>query len=493
MIEKIKDFFGRLFRSLRAGMLIAIILGTALGVITYFIVRDSVNNWVENEYNSRESREERYENYISDLQTFIVTNAVSSNDTKQITRWARGNRNVYVFLYKDNQLFYDDLQGDADKDDSFADNPPAGDEGDAEEDKGNEGSGSQEGTIGGITVDYPTREEIIALAEKNGQRPIDFTDGTLFVSLVDFTEYIYYDVANIASLVSAFVVLVIVLMLYFTRLTSNISRLAQDVSLVYEKDMNTEIRVQKGDNEFSKLTRNVEEMRTTMLSSLEKEKEALTANSELITSMSHDIRTPLTVLLGYLDIMKSYSDDSVMQEYLKASEGTALKLKELSDDLFNYFLVFGDNNVKAEFSHYGAKTLFDQLLSEHVLLLGERSYKVSVHMGKMITDNIKVSTDAPKLARIIDNLFSNIYKYADEKKPVAVAIGVRGQRVSLVIKNFVGDRKDQAESNKIGLKTCKKLSELLDIRFEYGTVGIIGSRSFYAKLELPIAEKESEG
>jgi signal transduction histidine kinase len=281
-------------------------------------------------------------------------------------------------------------------------------------------------------------------------------------------------------------------MLYFHNITSKISRLAQDVSTVYEVDMNTQIRTGKGNDELSGLTRNVERMRSTMLESLENEKAALNANSELITSMSHDIRTPLTVLLGYIDIMKTRECDDVMKEYLRASESTAMRLKELSDDLFRYFLVFG-GDLTPELADYDVKTLMDQLLTEHILLLGERGYKVSLHTSKSLCEGLAVTTDAPKLMRVVDNLFSNIYKYADIERPITVAAGMTAAgKVRVAIKNFVGEGTDIKESNRIGLKTCKKLCDALGAGFEYTVDTRKGADTFTAIIDLPVAREVSE-
>ena len=508
MIKHIRVIWKKYVHSLRAGMLTAIVASMLLGVAVYLVIHAAFTNWVDTVYNSQAEREERYGSYLADLESYVEKNAISSEDTAEITRWVRSNRNVYVFLYKDNLLFYDSIIENEKPDaPDTPDAPDGGTEdepGDGTDEAPDDGEGGTEqpddptrpGTDsrpnGGITIDYPTREEIIQSAEKNGLVPLDFEDGTLFVSLVDFTEYIYYDIGNIASLAAAFITVAIVLMLYFHNITEKISRLAHDVSRVYEVDMNTQIRTGKGDDELSELTRNVERMRSTMLTSLQSEKEAISANAELITSMSHDIRTPLTVLLGYIDIMKTRESDEVMQEYLKASESTAMRLKELSDDLFRYFLVFG-GDLEPELAEYDVQTLMDQLLTEHVLLLGERGYRVSCHLSKNLTPDMTVSTDAPKLMRVIDNLFSNIYKYADKEQPITVAAGltVHG-RLTVAIRNFTVTPSGEAESNRIGLKTCKKLCDALGAGFEctYGTQG--GKETFTVTVELPTV-KRSEG
>ena len=94
MIKKIKSYFKNNISSLRAGMLFAIVVAIAVGVAIYFIVQAGIVNWVDNEYNSKESRESRYEGYISALQKYITDNEISSEDTSSITRWVRSNQNI---------------------------------------------------------------------------------------------------------------------------------------------------------------------------------------------------------------------------------------------------------------------------------------------------------------------------------------------------------------------------------------------------------------
>ena len=517
MIKLLDKLWEKLFKSLRVGMfvaiLIAIILATACGLLSNTIFK----NWIDNEYASDEARAERYQDYVSDLQSFVDKNALSSRDTSDILNWVSQNRNIYLFIYKNDVLFFDsslpkpnpdvndtldseagdgENSGEDKADDSVTDTEGSDDasgasdgensedveskdetEGDTDKDNGNLG--------GGITVQYPTREEIIQIAKNNGQMPLEMSDGSLLVSIADFTEYIYYDVANIVSIALGVLVLTLVLMLYFQNIITKISTLAKDVSNVYEVDMNSPIRTRKGNDELAKLTRNVEEMRSSMMLSLEKEKEAINANTELITSMSHDIRTPLTVLLGYLDIMKSSTDDEYMKEYIKASEVTAMRLKNLSDDMFRYFLVFG-GDINVELAEYSAKTLFNQLFSEHALLLSEKGYSVEWYGIEKVDTGAYVCTDAPKLMRVVDNVFSNIYKYADKDEKIAISFVRNEKSISVQVSNKISKYTNEVESNGVGLKTCKKLCEAMGARFEYTSV-TESCDVFDVKIDLPIA------
>ena len=469
------------------GMFAAIIFSVVLGAGSALLTNTLFNSWINNKYNSEESRNERYKEYIADLQTFVVKNDLSSNDTDKILDWVADNRNIYLFIYKDEDLLFDGTKTEIDKppvaddntgssdseeggktDDESGDGIAEGEDKENDTDNKENSSGKEnESVSGGITIDYPTRDEILAAAKERGQIPLTMSDGDLLVSLADFTQYIYYDAANIVSIGVGVLILTIVLMLYFQNILTKISTLAKDVTNVYKVDMNTPIRTRKGNNELAELTRNVEEMRSSMMLSLEKEKEAINANTELITSMSHDIRTPLTVLLGYLDVMKNATDDAGMVEYIKASEVTAMRLKELSDDMFRYFLVFGGGEINADIVEYSAKTLVDQLLSEHILLLNEKGYTIRLCDTEKIDKKVSVFTDAPKIMRVVDNIFSNIYKYADIEKDITIKIFSEGDYLLISVSNYISKNADEAESNGVGLKTCKKLCEAIGARFEY--------------------------
>jgi signal transduction histidine kinase len=183
--------------------------------------------------------------------------------------------------------------------------------------------------------------------------------------------------------------------------------------------------------------------------------------------MSHDIRTPLTVLMGYVDIMKSDLPPEEMHEYVLASEKTVHRLKQLSDDMFKYFRAFGKGAEGITMEEYDAATLFEQLLTEHVLLLSESGYDVKYDISELLEGNYIVRTDAPHMTRIIDNIFSNLYKYADMEREVYIT----GKKVDdTAVFEFKNTTKvnSGAESSKVGLKTCKRLSEYILNSFDYG-------------------------
>jgi signal transduction histidine kinase len=276
------------------------------------------------------------------------------------------------------------------------------------------------------------------------------------------------------------VILVAIIVEHFSRIIARIKRLQFDVNAVAEGRMDHEI-VATGYDEITKLSYDIDNMRSAMLRNVEKEREALQMNTELITSMSHDIRTPLTVLMGYVDIMKSGLPPEEMEEYILASEKTVQRLKSLSDDMFKYFRAFGRGGEDITMEEYDAPTLFEQLLSEHVLLLSESGYRVNYNIDELLSERLIVRTDAPHLMRIVDNIFSNPYKYASIDEEVSI-IGRRVDDLAVFEFKNVATRNAGAESSKVGLKTCKRLSEYILNSFEYGEEDGIFTLTFSLKL-----------
>ena len=160
--------------------------------------------------------------------------------------------------------------------------------------------------------------------------------------------------------------------------------------------------------------------------------------------------------------------DETMESYVSATESTALRLKQLSDDMFKYSLAFGDAEKMVKLEEYDASTLIEQMFSEHFLLMREMGYDIRVDtiIGRLPGGSV-IRTDAPNLMRIVDNVFSNLRKYADITKPISFNVNVMDGRLILECVNSIRTDNEGAESNGIGLKTCVRLASLIAEKFEY--------------------------
>lgn len=439
-------WLSRRFRTMRGRLTWMIILSTLISLVVYFLLHSAIILFTENYYVSEQNRAARRMRYVRDLQSYITYHDISSEDLNMLSPWFARNGYVYLMIYEDEELIYSSNIYTAD---------------------------DEEGTIFrfidpstvGITILYPTRDEIDRSAEGSTLYGLKMSDKTLFCSVTDFSEYGYYNFANIGSLLIAILCMACILIAYMSRSMRRVTRLADDVSVIASGDMAHTVRTDRGRDEISDLARNVEEMRSSIVRTLNSEREAIDANTELITSMSHDIRTPLTVLLGYLDLMKYSSADESVREYIKAAEKTALRLKTISDDLFLYFHAFSDREVRSAMEGYDAATLVDQMLSEHILLLTEKGYRFEGDPQSLMPDEATIFTDPTRLMRIVDNLFSNISKYADRQAPITVEAALTDVLV-LTFKNHIAATPSEGESTGLGLRTCKRIAESIRATFE---------------------------
>ncbi len=460
------------FSSIRLAMLVVLILGAAIAVLLFLSINLGVKEYITISYLSEEKVKERNDEHVKDLQEYVTENALTVNDAALIAKWAKQNKYVYVLIFNGDQLLFDSGADTPSEDDSADDNiedggtEPGDGGGDSESSENKQEDDKSSGYNPGFTVSPPSREELIEIAKAKGSEPINTADGgMLFASMVDYSEYLYYDIGNIVSVIAAMTAFVVTMWVYFYSLTRRITKLGKEVTAVADGDINHPVAV-GGDDEIARLSMDIEYMRNSMLENIKKERAALDSNKELITAMSHDIRTPLTVLLGYLDIMKQSASDDTMLGYIDASEKTALRLKSMSDDMFRYFLAYG-GAIDVEMDRYDADTLIDQLMSGYIFLLREQGYDVKYNLEMENTPpigNKVLYTDPSQLTRIVENVFSNLLKYADKEKPITVDILADTDELTIKVVNYVLKNPDESLKNGIGLKTCMKIASAMDIR-----------------------------
>ena len=206
--------------------------------------------------------------------------------------------------------------------------------------------------------------------------------------------------------------------------------------------------------------------------------------------MSHDIRTPLTSLIGYLDIIESEKYESKEEEkrYIGACRDKAFQLKDMSDKLFQYFLVFGSQSAEKNLEVYDAGILLQQIITEHSAEL--INYGFNVDMDYTIPEEIEIKADISGLRRLFDNIFSNVIKYADKNSALRVSAKVDDEEDSITIRmmNAVLTESRLVESNKIGLKTCEKICQDMGGSFSYTDEGQV----FTVRLTIPIYDPGTE-
>ncbi len=505
------------------GLIVNIVIGLAVAVFIYLSLTVVTNYYINHNYLSKANQQKRRDEYLADLQGFVTSRQLTFEEADRISEWARSQKYVYLLVQKDDMLLYpSDPEADEDKKpgeevggEGDEGEIPGGESGGAGEGEGNEdesGEGGEEGNtdknesnggnggnggggsdfsdvLGSLTENRPSREELIAEAQANGLHEIELADGTLMVALTEYTQTLYIEISRLLNLFVAALALSIIIINYLRIIIKRIKRLESDVSIVSHENVNHKI-VCRGRDEITSLSSNVEIMRNTMLENLKNEQEAREANNELITAISHDLRTPLTVLMGYVEMMKNHGGtDAEMKKYISATENTAQRLKQLSDDMLRYSLAFGDAKKSITLEEYDAQTLMGQLFSEHILLMEEKGYSFKISTdGHPLKENSTVHTDAQNLMRIVDNIFSNLHKYADKGEPIELNYYNVDGIFAVEFKNKIRGDGEIPESNGIGLKTCVRLASLIAESFEYEKT----EDSFACRLAIRVNESKNQ-
>ena len=300
------------------------------------------------------------------------------------------------------------------------------------------------------------RAALDAILEGNAAlEPIYCIDGTLLATVVDYSEDFMYDLVFAISMICAVMVVGIIMLASLSALTSRVKKLAEGVRLVEGGKIDTPLRI-SGNDEIADLAEDVNSMRNSVIDNMTKGQQAWETNAGLITAMSHDIRTPLTVLLGYLDLIELQEKDEATLEYIGVCKENALRLKTLSDDMFSYFLVFGKNEIALDIVDCDANSTVGGMIAEYEILLSERGYSVQ-KSGEIPIKTIK--TDTVCLGRVIGNIFSNIAKYADDSQSVDICITEDSDFLRVCFSNGVQTHGDSAESTGIGVKTSVRIME----------------------------------
>ena len=439
----------RLPRSLAAKTLYAALLALLCAALTFFLVYSVGTFFVDRYYMSPDAVAERNAEIYTEFSRYVTLNKVSGTDSAALASFLQENRSASIAVYTPEDLGMSEA----------------------------ELARIQEGGLQSIA---PPRRSGVS----GRLYPLRFDDGLYFLSITDNSR-VREDLLNQGiSLILAVAVMTGVLFLYTSRLTRRVILLSQETAAVGAGDLTAPITL-RGEDELSTLAEDIDGMRSAIIERMGNEKRAWEANSELITAMSHDIRTPMTALIGYLELLNSYDDlpPEDRKRYLSSAHGKALDLKDLTDELFKYFLVFGRSELEMNMEGYDAHLLLMQLLGEAQFDLSDVGFTVQ-HFP--FSGEASVHADAAYLKRVVDNLVSNIKKYADPASPVVMLEEWQNGQLSVTFSNTISPVLNPADSTKIGLRTCEKIMSSMRGRFETRREG----DHFAAEFTLPAIQTQ---
>lgn len=215
---------------------------------------------------------------------------------------------------------------------------------------------------------------------------------------------------------------------YFDQINDIVRQMANG-----QLDFNYKIPVRKK-SLFGDLAVNVNSLAGRLTIALEEERLAEQTKNELITNVSHDLRTPLTSVLGYLGLIEQdrYRDEVELRHYVQIAYDKSQRLNVLINDLFEYTRMRHDT-VQLKESHFNVIEMLGQLLVQYHMPLQE----AGMH-SKLITNNAAatIKGDPAKLVRVFENLIANAMLYGREGKLIELSVQLVGHTVVVDVINF---------------------------------------------------------
>ena len=212
-----------------------------------------------------------------------------------------------------------------------------------------------------------------------------------------------------------------------------ISRISSAMREIAEGDLNITLDVE-GDDEFADMAENLNNMVEELHQLMDRERESERTKNELITNVAHDLRTPLTSIIGYLELLSGpvKLNEEMQKKYLDITYKKSKRLQKLIEDLFGFTkLNYGKISMKV--SKVDIVKLLSQMLEEFYPNFMEKN--LAYELQSNVTAKV-ITADGNLLARLFDNLINNAIKYGSEGKKIIVKVDATDTVVTVSVTNF---------------------------------------------------------
>ena len=247
--------------------------------------------------------------------------------------------------------------------------------------------------------------------------------------------------------------------------------------------------------EFKRHAENLNSIGEGMAAAVEQRMKSERLKTELITNVSHDIKTPLTSIVNYVDLLNKPHTPEQEAEYLEVLDRQSKRLKKLTEDLVEASKA-STGNMNVNLERTNTREIIEQSLAEYGRRMEQGNLTVIVNIPE---DAPSAMADGRLLWRVLDNLFNNVCKYALAGTRVYIDAGIEGNEAVISVKNisrdplnvsadelmerFVrGDSARHTEGSGLGLNIAQSLVNLMHGKFSLSIDGDL----FKAEIRLPL-------
>ncbi len=276
------------------------------------------------------------------------------------------------------------------------------------------------------------------------------------------------------GIIGDFLITVYVFFLILKRV-NNFNKIKKQLKKIYEGNTDEKLNEDEFTNEFKQVVKYINDISNGFERAVQEGVKSERLKTELITNVSHDIKTPLTSIINYVDLIKRENiKNEKVKEYIKVLEAKSNRLKRLTEDLVEASKA-SSGNVKLNLEKLNFGELINQTTGEFEDKFKQKKLELITNMPK---EDIYIEADSRYMYRIIENVFSNVAKYAlkgsrvyidvikNENKVITSIKNISAEKLNIseeeLMQRFVrGDKSRTTEGSGLGLSISKSLAELL--------------------------------
>jgi signal transduction histidine kinase len=302
--------------------------------------------------------------------------------------------------------------------------------------------------------------------------------------ILDEQSVFAFNLLYLIMLSISILVFIIVLLILIRKKVTYLKVISDSVNSIANGKLGLTIKAE-GKDELTHLAENINFMSKELENKFESERQIEAAKNELITNVSHDLRTPLTSIIGYLDLLrnKQYQNELELNEYLETTYAKSQRLNSLINELFEYTRL-SSSDVKLNLVPVNLSALLGQMIGEYIPIFEKNKMRVQQSLSE---EHVEILIDIEKMVRVYENILMNAIKYSEKPSIVKAILDIQStyaefrlsnqtekpevQDVNQLFERFlVGEKaRSEREGTGLGLSISKRIVELHGghIRAEY--------------------------
>ena len=300
---------------------------------------------------------------------------------------------------------------------------------------------------------------------------------SILILVIGFIILLMFGISFITFLLET--ILLVIVLYKIVKAIKNFIQVENKLKEIYEGNNQNKLKSYEFIPEFQNTVKYINDISNGLDNAIQEKIKSERLKAELITNVSHDIKTPLTSIINYVDLLKKENiENEKAKEYIEILDNKSQRLKKLTEDLVEASKV-STGNISLKLEKINIVELLKQASGEFEDKFQKRGLKTIIDCKET---EINIMADSRYMYRIIENLLSNISKYALENSRVYIDIKKIEKQVKIEVKNiskdklnisaeelmqrFVrGDKSRTTEGSGLGISIAQNLTELQKGKF----------------------------